>query len=212
MSDELLSCLRGHRQVVPHFHLPLQSGSDAILRRMNRQYTRGEFLEMVGRLREGFDRPALTTDIIVGFPGETDERFEETLEVVEKAGFIHIHAFSFSPRPGTAAARWRQDFVNGPVVNERIEVLQRRAMEYSLAFRKQFVAETVEVIVEQLGPADRLQHGRCERYFPVWFESRQMLTGQCVKVRIERVTPQVSFGTVVEKIGTGAFFSLGGER
>ena len=110
LTTELIAVLRSHPQVVPHFHLPLQSGSDALLRRMNRQYTRDDFLRMVDACSAAFDRPALTTDVIVGFPGETDAEFERTLEVVDHARFIHVHAFSFSPRPGTAAARWTRRF------------------------------------------------------------------------------------------------------
>jgi threonylcarbamoyladenosine tRNA methylthiotransferase MtaB len=99
LNDELLSVLRSHEQVVPHFHLPLQSGSDEILRRMHRQYRRDDFKILVDRLREAFDRPALTTDIIVGFPGETDHEFEQTVAMATHSGFIHIHAFPYSPRP-----------------------------------------------------------------------------------------------------------------
>jgi len=75
----LIDSLRAHKQVVPHFHLPLQSGSDALLRRMNRQYTRDDYLRMLDRVLHAFDRPALTTDVIVGFPGETDDAFQRTV-------------------------------------------------------------------------------------------------------------------------------------
>ena len=197
LTDELIELFKRHPQVVPHFHLPLQSGSDEILRRMNRQYTRDDFLRMADRVKRSFDRPAITTDIIVGFPGETEEAFRRTVEVVEEVGFLHIHAFSFSPRPGTAAARWGREFVRGQVVNKRIEELNRRAGEYSVAYRQQFVGEVVEVMVERAGP-DGVPHGRCERYFTVWFDHAEPLTGRCVKVRVERVTPQCAFGTLVE--------------
>ena len=149
LSDELLAVLAAHPQVVPHFHLPLQSGSDLILRRMNRQYRRDDFLRMIDRVNESFDRPALTTDIIAGFPGETDDEFDRTLEVVERARFIHIHAFPYSPRPGTAAARWTDHFVRGPVVNQRIDRLRDRAQHFSLEYRDQFLGQTVEVITER---------------------------------------------------------------
>jgi threonylcarbamoyladenosine tRNA methylthiotransferase MtaB len=135
LDDDLLQVLRSHPQVVPHFHLPLQSGSSAILRRMNRQYTRDDFLRLLDRIDLAFDRPALTTDIIVGFPGETDADFEQTLEVVDRARFIHMHVFPFSPRPGTAAARWESDFVRGSIVGRRIDLLRRREIEFSVAFR-----------------------------------------------------------------------------
>ena len=149
LTNDLLVILRSHAQVVPHFHLPLQSGSDLLLRRMNRQYSRDDFLRMIERVKAAFDRPALTTDIVVGFPGETDAEFERTAEVVHAAGFIHVHAFPYSPRPGTAAARWTKQFVRGPVVNERIEALRAIAADQSFAFRSSFLGQTVEVIIER---------------------------------------------------------------
>lgn len=206
LSAELVGVLKSHPQVVPHFHLPLQSGSDALLRRMNRQYMSGDFLAMVDLVHGAFDRPALTTDIIVGFPGESQSEFARTLEVVERAKFIHIHAFPYSPRPRTAAARWTKDFVRGPVVNERIEELRRRADGHSLVYRRQFVGETVEVLVEKRSAEERevaelagFQHGRCERYFAVHFESNRSRVGESVEVRIDRVTAHRTIGTARRK-------------
>lgn len=201
LTDDLLSSLASHPQTVPHFHLPLQSGSDRLLRRMNRQYGRDEYLRMIEKVRQTFDRPAITTDIIVGFPGETDEEFTRTVDAARQAGFIHIHAFSFSVRPGTAAARWQKDFVRGPIVNERINLLEEIAAEQSLEFRRQFVGQTVELLVERPGARDadtpQVQHGRCERYFSVHFEHADPLVGQSVRVRIQRVTAARTFGRIV---------------
>ena len=222
LTEELLAVLASHRQVVPHFHLPLQSGSELLLRRMNRQYTREQFLEMIGRLRRAFDRPALTSDVVVGFPGETEAEFEQTVDVVRRSGLIHVHAFPWSPRPGTAAARWTDQFVRGPVVNERIERLGEIARQQSLAYRRQFLGESVEVIVEQdgaiaagsahggsssatqggagsaaqggAGSAER--HGRCERYFSVNFTSTTARPGDFVPVRIAEVTLERTSGEV----------------
>ena len=101
---------------------------------MNRQYTRDDFLRMVDGINAAFDRPALTTDIVVGFPGEDDAEFEETADLVKAAGFIHVHAFPYSPRPGTAAARWTEQYVRGPVVNERIAILRELAEDQSYEF------------------------------------------------------------------------------
>ncbi|MDB5331952.1 MAG: mtaB [Phycisphaerales bacterium] len=207
LTDELLSVLGSHAQVVPHFHLPLQSGSEALLRKMNRQYTRDDFLRMVDRVRNAFDRPALTTDVVAGFPGETDEEFTRTMEVVEAGGFIHVHAFPYSPRPGTAAARWTKQFVRGPVVNERIERLRTAAVEHSFAFRSTFLGETVEVIVERdaadvddgLNVEDNssgraIRHGRCERYFPVHFDAPLAKPGDSVRLKITGITPEQTMG------------------
>lgn len=204
LSDELLRVLKDHPQVVPHFHLPLQSGSDLLLRRMNRQYGRDDFLRMVERLNQAFDRPALTTDIIVGFPGETDREFERTVEVVNRAGFIHIHAFSFSPRPGTAAARWSKDFIHGPVVNQRINHLSELAARHSRRFREQFIGSEVEILIERpsgeeadMQPMSGFQHGRCERYFAVHVEGAGLAPGSAVKVRIDNVSNGRTLGHLV---------------
>ena len=162
LDDALIAVMRAHPQCVPHFHLPLQSGSDAILRKMNRQYTRDDFLRMVEQVHAAFDRPAITTDIIVGFPGETDEAFEETVRVAGQSGFIHIHAFPFSPRPGTAAARWKSQFIHGPIVNERIARLNAIASAHSLQYRRQFIGQTVEILVEHPDAEDH-RHGTQQR-------------------------------------------------
>ncbi|MGD0542397.1 MAG: MiaB/RimO family radical SAM methylthiotransferase, partial [Tepidisphaeraceae bacterium] len=201
LDDQLLQVLRSHPQVVPHFHLPLQSGSDAILRKMNRQYTRDDFLRLLDRIDLAFDRPALTTDIIVGFPGETDADFAQTLEVIDRARFIHMHVFPFSPRPGTAAARWESDFVRGPIVGRRIDMLRRREIEFSLAFRSNFIGQSVQLLVERdaARPPEFavVRHGRCPRYFDVHFESEAVETGDLVDVRIDRVSPTRTFGTLL---------------
>lgn len=199
LSDQLLDVLASHEQVVPHFHLPLQSGSDQILRRMNRQYRRDDFLRMVERVKTAFDRPALTTDIIVGFPGETEEDFRQTVDVVGAARFIHIHAFPFSPRPGTAAVRWKGQFVPGKVANQRLECLRQLSEQYSFEFRSGFVGQIEHVITERDVPAganQRLRHGRCARYFPIWFDAPSVAAGEVVPVRIEQVTPGRTFGVV----------------
>lgn len=202
LDDTLLQCLRSLPQVVPHFHLPLQSGSNEILRRMNRQYTREDFMRLADRLAQAVDRPALTTDIIVGFPGESDADFRQTLDIVERARFIHIHAFPFSPRPGTAAARWQKDFIHGAIVNQRMEELPLRADKFSKEFRSSFVDQTVQLLVEHPGAQERasalsFHHGRCERYFDVQFQGDVVSPGDLVNVRIDRVTSNATYGTLV---------------
>ena len=206
LDANLIAVLRSHPQIVPHFHLPLQSGSNLLLRRMNRQYTRDDFLHMIDSVCSAFDRPAVTTDIIVGFPGETEAEFERTLEVARHSRFIHIHAFPFSPRPGTAAARWTGQFVPGAIVNQRIEVLRSRSEADSLAYRRQFVGEIAQVLVEREKdevsrtasptPADAtLRHGRCERYFQIHFRDPAARPGDFAGVRIDHVQGEETMGT-----------------
>ncbi|MBC7783769.1 MAG: MiaB/RimO family radical SAM methylthiotransferase [Burkholderiales bacterium] len=211
LDEHLINELKRHPQVVPHFHLPLQSGSDAILRKMNRQYTSGQFLEMIAMVQDAFDEPAITTDIIVGFPNETDDEFARTLDVVDRVQFIHTHAFSYSPRPKTAAARWTDQYVDGRVANQRIHLLNDRAKQHSLAYRQRFVGRAVSVIVER-SDADHspdrspdksrdkssVHHGRCERYFDVHFASPTAHAGDLVQLRVDSVTADRTQGSVIE--------------
>jgi threonylcarbamoyladenosine tRNA methylthiotransferase MtaB len=199
VDDALLEVLASNPVCVPHLHLPLQSGSADVLRRMNRQYTRDAFVEMVERVRRSLDRPAITTDVIVAFPGETDADFEASLEVARFAEFCKIHAFPFSSRDGTAAARWRKEFVPREVVRERMTRLADVELECSLAYRLRMLGAMERVIVEPLSrPADPtpIRHGRCDRYFEVHFEaSKSVKAGDLVRMRIDRVTPTRTHGT-----------------
>jgi MiaB/RimO family radical SAM methylthiotransferase len=198
MDDSLVSALRSHHQVMPHFHLPLQSGSDAVLRRMNRQYRRDDFLGMINRVRANFDRPAITTDIIAGFPGESHADFEQTIDVAKRAEFIHIHAFPFSPRPGTAAARWTGDFIHPSIANERMDRLAEISKTHSLGFRRRFVGETMEVAVESDSHDGMTRHGRCERYFDVEFPGDgSVATGDLANIVIQDVSSERTIGQLL---------------
>jgi len=212
VTPDLLAVMKSHQQVVPHLHLPLQSGSDAVLRRMNRQYTSDDFRRMIDAVNQTFDRPALTTDIIAGFPGEDEAEFAQTLALARYANFIHIHAFAFSPRPGTAAARWKRDFVHGTTVNQRIALLGELGEANSLAFRRQFIGDTVEVLVERESPQNLksqisnppsppFRHGRCPRYFDIHFAADEMIqAGDLIAVRIDEVHSDRTQGMLVDKI------------
>ena len=125
VTDDLIRVAQSHPTFAPHFHLPLQSGSETILKRMNRQYTASEFRDTVVRLREAFENPALTADIIVAFPGETDDDFEATLAMARFAEFSKIHAFPFSAIEGTAAWQWRKRTPKDDVVKARLAKLAR---------------------------------------------------------------------------------------
>lgn len=197
LDADLIKTLCRHEQVVPHFHLPLQSGSDVLLRRMNRQYSRQQFIEMIDQVNEAFDRPAVTTDIIAGFPGEDDAAFADTLAVADHAKFVHIHAFPYSPRPNTAAARWTDRRLPSAVVDERMKLLRDRAATFGVEFASQFVGQEVKVLVEHQAAETGIRHGRCERYFDVHFEADSMVqAGDLLRVRVDRVTAGRVHGTV----------------
>ena len=169
LTQRLLDTFCSHRNIMPHLHLSLQSGSDNILRKMCRQYRIAEFKEKVESAKSRLDRPAITTDIIVGFPGETDADFERTVNMAKIIGFAKIHVFSFSPRKGTAAANM-QDAIDNKVIKERSQILRDLGIELGLKYRRQFIGETARILIEN----DNGQHsGRSERYFTVYLKKTE---------------------------------------
>lgn len=186
LTDELLAAAREAANFAPHFHLPLQSGSDAVLARMNRQYRAEDYRRMVARLRGAMDRPAITTDIIVGFPGESEADFAATLEMARYAEFAKVHAFAFSAIEPTAAWRMREAAPPPPVVQERMGRLGRLAREMAENYRRQFVGETMEAVVE-ISPARRWK-AMTDRHETIFFErGTEELTGRLVRLRVTGV-------------------------
>ena len=153
---------------MPQLHLSLQSGSDTILKEMCRQYGIKEFMEKIELIKSRLDSPAITTDIIVGFPGETDDDFQQTVELAKKVGFAKMHVFKFSPRKGTAAANL-PDKIDSRIINERSQILRDLDTELGYKFRQQFLGETAVVLIEDSN--DR-PHGRSEKYFMVYLEKK----------------------------------------
>ena len=148
VDDDLLEVMRDHENICNQIHLPLQAGSDRILKRMNRTYTKQEFLDLVDKIREYMPECSLSTDVIVGFPGETDEEFSETLEVIEKVGFNSAFMFKYSSRPGTKAAEYT-DQIEEDVKQSRLEALIELQKGKSLIANKKLVGTVQEVIVEK---------------------------------------------------------------
>lgn len=163
ITENLLDVFDNHQNIVPHIHLSIQSASDEVLRRMARQYASSELYEKISILKERLDRPAITADIIVGFPGETERDFQQTIALATCAGFAKIHVFPFSPRPGTAAAEMK-DKVASKVIKQRSKILRELGDKLAGQFRQQFLGRTASVLIEN----DSQPSGRCERYFQVF--------------------------------------------
>lgn len=184
-------------KVCPHFHVPLQSGNDGVLRRMNRRYTSGEFLAKVERLRGRVERVSVTTDVIVGFPGETEEAFGATVSVCRASGFSKVHVFPYSDRAGTPAARMGGK-VDRRKQRERCRTLAGVERELGIAYRRPFVGEVVRPLVE--GRRDRatgLLVGLTERYLRVRFAGDDGLANTMPRVRVTRTGPWWVDGEVV---------------
>jgi threonylcarbamoyladenosine tRNA methylthiotransferase MtaB len=182
VTPRLLDSFCQHRNIMPHLHLSLQSGSNAILKKMARQYNADEFLEKVKLIKSRLDRPAISTDIIVGFPGEKDADFEQTVKIAKDVGFAKMHVFAFSPRKGTAAAVM-QDKIEPKVIKERSQILREFDAQLQREFRQQFVGETATVLIEN---GTGQPHGRADRYFMVYLKnpSQQVKRNDLVTARL----------------------------
>jgi threonylcarbamoyladenosine tRNA methylthiotransferase MtaB len=167
--DDLIRAMADNPRICPHLHLCLQSGSDRVLRAMKRRYTVAGYLERVRRLRAELDCPALTTDVIVGFPGETDADFESTLSVVREAGFCKVHVFSYSGRAGTPAAQLTST-VAPQLVDERCNRLRELGNKLTERYCRGLVGRVLDVLVEGAEPSmPGAVRGTSCRYVPISF-------------------------------------------
>ena len=194
-TDDVIEAMASTPEVMPQLHMPLQSGSDAVLRRMRRSYRRDRFLGIVGKVRDAMPEAAITTDIIVGFPGETDADFEETLDVVRQARFAGAFTFQYSKRPGTPAAEM-PDQVDPVVVGRRYKELQALVEQVSWEENQRLTGREMAVVVgDSLGRKDSAtarRSGRAEDNRLVHFtvpEGTAVEPGDEVLVRITRAAP-----------------------
>ena len=194
VTEGLLDCFRRHSNIMPHLHLSLQSGSNRILKRMCRQYDADQFRQKVDLIRSMLDRPAITADIIVGFPGETEEDFQETVEMAKQTGFSKMHVFAFSPRKHTAAANY-PDQVIAKVAKQRSEILRRLDVKLGHDFREQFIGQTAAVLIEDAGLRPS---GLSERYFTVYLDKElKVQKNDIVTVRLTANTKDGMRGEIV---------------
>jgi threonylcarbamoyladenosine tRNA methylthiotransferase MtaB len=193
--DELVRVLADNPRICPHLHLCLQSGSDRILARMKRRYTSAGFLERCRRIRAALDQPAFSTDVIVGFPGETEADFQATCRVLREVGFSRVHVFSYSPRQGTPAAQM-PDTVPPPVVAERRRRLEELERDLAGAYLRCLVGRRLDVLVEGADPArPGWARGTSCRHVPAVFPGHApALMRRIVPVRANGVAGGVILG------------------
>lgn len=186
ITEEFVKTIAGLPKICPHFHLSLQSGCDATLKRMNRKYTAEEYYEKCELLRKYFDDPALTTDVIVGFPGETEEEFAQSKDFVDKVNFYETHIFKYSKREGTKAAVMKDQVpeeIKTVRSNLMIEMGHRKQEEYE----EKLLGKTVEVLMEEeIEQEDGVyQVGHTKEYVKVGQKTVENLSNQLIKVEIE---------------------------
>ena len=180
ITPQFLDALKGLKNFAPHFHLSLQSGSNAVLKSMNRHYTREAYLEKCQMIYEAFPSAGITTDIIVGFPTETEEDFIKSLEIVEEAGFSQIHAFPYSAREGTNAYKKYKELPH-VVKKERVERLLLIGQEQKQKYLQKFIGQTLTIAPENC--IDGYTEGYAENYIRVYIEGEmdKRLTQVCVE-------------------------------
>lgn len=206
MNLEVYEAMEETASVVPHLHFPLQSGSDSILAAMHRGYTGEKFLDKLALARETITDLAVSTDIIVGFPGETDDDFERTLEIVSAAEFDTAYTFVFSPRPGTEAAEMTDKFCDPAVVNDRYERLKTVVDRSSLAKNLARIGRVEEVVVEGVSKRDEnFLTGRTAQNKLVHFESGKLKPGTYVEVEITDAKKFYLFGELIRKIASPTY-------
>ena len=197
LSDELIETMAKSKKVCHHLHLPMQSGSSRILKIMNRRYDKEKYLELVEKIRKAVPDISLTTDIIVGFPGETEEDFQDTLDVVEKSCFDTAFTFIYSRRSGTPAAKMENQ-VPEDVVKDRFDRLLALVQEKGRKASSRFEGTVQEILVEEASKEKGIFTGRTEYNLLVHFPGCQDLIGKYVKVKLDTCKGFYYFGTLVD--------------
>lgn len=203
VTDDLLQVLEETPAFCPHFHLPVQSGDDGILKRMRRSYRADQVRRLAERLRRIWPEVALTTDIITGFPGETEAAFARTVSLCQDVGWSRLHVFPFSPREGTPAARY-PDQVEKAVREERARELIRLGRELAESYHRRFVGRQVEVLIEEEDPAGRALIGLTRTYVRVRVRPGEPGRPDAPGGSEERLRPQVRSLIQVDVTGADA--------
>ncbi len=191
LTEEFIALMEKEKRIAAHLHIPIQSGSDAVLKAMHRPYTIQEYIEKIEEIRRRIPNISISTDIMVGFPNETEEDHQETLNNLEKIHFSFMHVFPYSKREGTAAALMKNQ-IHGTIKKQRAHQLNELSKQYRLRYHQSMIGQTVEVIVE------KNKNGECSghssEYIPVVFRSDEMLIGKCIRVEITQADENGCFG------------------
>ncbi|WP_432409275.1 tRNA (N(6)-L-threonylcarbamoyladenosine(37)-C(2))-methylthiotransferase MtaB [Wukongibacter sp. M2B1] len=198
LSDEFINEIKALPKFCEHLHLSLQSGSDETLKRMNRKYDTAGYRRIVKNLRREIPDIAITTDIIVGFPGETEEEFNDTFEFVKEMAFSQIHVFKYSPRNGTPAAKFEEQ-VSGDIKNIRSEKIIKLGNELMDSYRRKFVDKELNVLFENHYGNDRnMIEGLTENYIRVATFGEEKYIGKIMKTKIAKLDTDIMMGEIIE--------------
>lgn len=209
VTEEVIDVLNHSEKIVRHLHIPLQSGSDTVLKKMRRKYTSEFFAERLQYLRKALPNFALTSDVIVGFPGETEEEFQETVDFIKKNRFAELHVFPYSIRTGTPAARMKQ--VPSEIKNERVRSLIDLSNQLAKEYASQFENEVLEVIPEvpfKKSEPNGLYVGYTDNYLRVKFPASPEMVGSIVRVKITQPGYPYNEGEFVRVVEDNDYSSI----
>lgn len=194
ITDNIINLMKNNKVLVDHMHIPLQSGSDYILKKMNRKYDKSEFIKKIEDIRKVRPNISITTDVIVGFPGETDELFNETIETIKKIKFSKLHVFPYSVRNGTPAAKFDNQISN-EIKKKRVHKLLEISKELELEYMNKFISKEVDVLVETI--KDGILKGHTGNYLCVKFKGDKSLINKVVRVRIDEIDYPYCRGVII---------------
>ena len=199
VDEDLIEAHRDVPELMPYLHLPVQSGADKVLKAMNRRHTSGDYKDIVARLRIAQPDLALSSDFIVGFPGESDADFEETMALVRDVGFVQAYSFKYSPRPGTPAADMT-DQVPEHIKSVRLQELQAELSRQQIAFNQSCIGRSLPVLFDRRGSRSGQLVGRSPYMQSVHVDLPDSYLGEMMTVKIDEAKPSSLTGVVVEKI------------
>ena len=197
MTDDLIDCYQNSKKLMPLLHLPVQSGSNNILKNMNRKHTIEEYVLIYKKLKRINKNIEFSSDFIIGYPGESNQDFQNTLELVNKINFINSYSFVFSPRPGTVSENL--DLIKKEISNKRLSIIQSILFQKQIKRNKSFVNKIVNVLVENQMKNKTKLFGRTEFMTPVIFEGEAKNIGNIIKVKIDDSNQNSLFGRIIEK-------------
>lgn len=199
LTDEVIDVIGNSNKVVRHLHIPLQSGSDDVLKRMRRKYTMAHFSERLTKLHQALPDLAVTSDVIVGFPGESEDEFQETYDFIVNHHFSELHVFPYSPRIGSPAARMDNQ-IDEETKNVRVHKLISLSNQLAKEYASKFEDEVLEVIPEEMGEEPHTLVGYADNYMKVRFEGDDSLIGQIVKVKIVKANYPINEGKAIRVV------------
>ena len=194
MTDDLIECYSSCKKLMPFVHLPIQSGSDKILKLMNRKHTVEDYLNIYNKLKKINQQIEFSSDFIIGYPGETEKEFNETLDLLKKIKFINSFSFIFSPRPGTKAAKL--EMINKEITKERLIIIQKKLFNNQFELNQSMKNSLIEVLVENKLKNQNKYFGRNKYLSSVIFNGDEKKIGKLIKVKIEECNQNSLFGKI----------------